>query len=340
MTNSSAPAHVFSTIRNQSGRALTVAQQWVGLAAGRARIETAWLRAVVDECRMDQGLPMDQYILINNVRLHYRDWGNVPGAALEGRPVLLLHGFTGNARSWDELARRLRRRFRVIALDQRGHGESGWASDYQYERFVEDIAAFVRALDLAPVTLVGMSMGGRHAFHYAGLHPEQVARLVVGDVGPEVPSSGHDRIYARVRVDETFASPEEAVERSLDGNPRAHRGPARQRALSNLMRLADGRWTQRFDPVLRTPETHPHPNPEVYWAILPKISCPTLLIHGTESDVLASETAARMVEVIQNCQLLEIPESGHGLSVEQPDAFHDAITTFLEAENPAGAKAS
>ena len=97
---------------------------------------------------------------------------------------------------------------------------------------------------------------------------------------------------------------------------------------------------QRFDPVLRTPETNSRPDPEFYWAVLPKINCPTLLIRGTESDVLASETAVRMVEVIPSCQLLEIPECGHGLSIDQPDAFHDAITTFLETENLAGTGAS
>ncbi len=280
MTTSGEPAHVITTIRDRSERALDAAQQWAGLATGRARVESERIRAVVDELRIDRGLPVDQYILLNDLRLHYRDWGNVPGAAVDGPPVLLLHGYTGNARSWDPLARLLRRRFHVLALDQRGHGESAWAADYQVEHFVEDIEAFVRALDLAPVILVGMSMGGRNAFHYAGAHPESVAKLVLGDIGPEVAPDGRARIDASIELDDVFATPEEAVERVLAGNPRAQPGPARQRALSNLMRLADGRWTYRFDKALRSPETPlPRPDPELAWAVLPKISSPTLLLN-------------------------------------------------------------
>ena len=120
----------------------------------------------------------------------------------------------------------------------------------------------------------------------------------------------------------------------MTANPRAQREPVRQRALSNLLRLADGRWTYRFDKRLRSAETRlPRPDPESEWAVLPKISCPTLLIRGAESDVLATETAERMLDVLPNCQFVEIPESGHSLGVDQPEAFQDAITTFLGAES-------
>ena len=285
MTTSREPANVINTIRDRSERVLGAAQQWAGLATGRARVESERVRAVVDELRIDRGLPVDQYILLNDLRLHYRDWGNVPGAAVDGPPVLLLHGYTGNARSWDPLARLLRRRFHVLALDQRGHGESAWATDYQVERFVEDIEAFVRALDLAPVILVGMSMGGRNAFHYAGAYPDSVAKLVLGDIGPEVAPDGRARIDASVQLDDTFRTPEEAVERVMTTNPRAQREPARQRALSNLMRLADGRWTYRFDKSLRSPETRlPRPDPEMAWALLPQIQCPEIDWTGTMVD--------------------------------------------------------
>ncbi len=107
------------------------------------------------------------------------------------------------------------------------------------------------------------------------------------------------------------------------------------------MRLADGRWTYRFDKALRSPETPlPRPDPELAWAWLPKISSPTLLIRGAESDVLATETAARMLDLLPTCTLVEIPDSGHSLGVDQPTAFHAAITTFLEDETPAETKRS
>ena len=97
----------------------------------------------------------DETLTLNGLRFHYRDWGN-PQAS----PLVLLHGYTSHARSWDTIARRLADRFRVLALDQRGHGESEHAADYDEQRLLEDLAAFVDALGLATFAPVGFSIGG------------------------------------------------------------------------------------------------------------------------------------------------------------------------------------
>ncbi|HEY7269991.1 MAG TPA: alpha/beta fold hydrolase, partial [Dehalococcoidia bacterium] len=78
----------------------------------------------------------DKTIELNGLRFHYRDWEHA-GAT----PLLLLHGYTSHARSWDTFARAMQAKYRVLALDQRGHGETGWATDYAPERMVEDVAA-------------------------------------------------------------------------------------------------------------------------------------------------------------------------------------------------------
>ena len=76
--------------------------------------------------------------MLNGLRFHYRDWGNA-----SAQPMVCLHGFTSHARSWDTFAAAMHDRYRVLALDQRGHGESDWATDYHPDRRVEDLEAFV-----------------------------------------------------------------------------------------------------------------------------------------------------------------------------------------------------
>ena len=130
----------------------------------------------------------DETVTLDGLRLHYRDWGD-PTAP----PVVLLHGYTQHARCWDTVAPALADRFRVLALDQRGFGESDWAADYHELRLVADLAGFVETLGLATVSLVGFSIGGSAAISYAQLYPDRVERLVAfecftdPDVAQEAP---------------------------------------------------------------------------------------------------------------------------------------------------------
>ena len=163
---------------------------------------------------------IDHSITLNDLRLNYREWPN-EGA----QPLVLLHGFTGHARSWDSFAEAMQPGYRVLALDQRGHGESEWATDYAPERNVDDLNAFVRALGLQQFALLGLSMGGRNVMTYAPLHPEEVERLVIVDIGPEVATAGSARIRAGVQARDIFDDPEEAVASMRAGNARAPQNP-------------------------------------------------------------------------------------------------------------------
>jgi pimeloyl-ACP methyl ester carboxylesterase len=267
----------------------------------------------------------DKAITLNGLRFHYRDWGNEGAQAL-----VLLHGFTGHARSWDTFAAAMQGSFRVLALDQRGHGESEWAQDYRPERMVEDIDAFVQALGLRRFALLGLSMGGRNAYTYTALHPEEVERLVIVDIGPEIVQAGAQRIRSGVQGPDVFDDPEEAVRLARAANPRPPDAELRHRVLNNLVRRDDGRWTFRYDKALRSPDRPlPRPDPETVWALLPKIPCPTLLVRGVESDVLSRETAERMVRTIPRCRLVEVPASGHSVPLDNPGGFLAAVRPFL-----------
>ena len=267
----------------------------------------------------------DETITLNGLRFHYRDWTNA-GAP----PLVLLHGFTGHARSWDRLAGVMQSRYRVLALDQRGHGETEWAQDYAPERMVEDVDAFARTLGLPRFALLGLSMGGRNAYTYTALHPGAVARLVIVDIGPEIAPAGAERIRTSVQAPDTFDNPEAAFRASRAANPRPPDDELRHRVQHNLIQRDGGRWTWRYDASLRSPDRPlPRPEPERAWALLSRIDCPTLLIRGLESDVLSRETADRMVREIPACRMVEVPNSGHSVPLDNPTGFADAVQTFL-----------
>jgi pimeloyl-ACP methyl ester carboxylesterase len=180
----------------------------------------------------------DELIELRGLRFHYRDWTS----RRDGAPdLVLLHGFTGHARSWDAFAEAMTDRYRVLALDQRGHGESGWAAADAYgnPEMVEDVAAFVAAMGLKRFSLLGLSMGGMVAINYAGRRPKGLAELVIVDIGPEIVAAGSARIQSGVRAADVFATRDEAFAAARTANSRPPEAHHRQRVGQNLMRTED-----------------------------------------------------------------------------------------------------
>src|SRR6185295_3381353 len=134
---------------------------------------------------------LERTVRVNGLTLHYLDWG-----LADGRPVVLLHGITGHARVWDHLAERLVPGRRVLALDQRGHGDSDPApdDDYRVGTMADDVAAFAGSLQLDRFALLGHSMGGRIAIKFAADHSAQLERLVIIDIGPDIALAGLQRV--------------------------------------------------------------------------------------------------------------------------------------------------
>jgi esterase len=270
---------------------------------------------------------LDRSVKLGGLQFHYLDWGND-----SAQPLLLLHGFSSHAHSWDTFARAMQQRCHVIALDQRGHGETDWAPDQDYapERMVEDVDRFVRELGLKRFALLGLSMGGRNAYSYAAQHPEEVERLVIVDIGPEIVASGSDRIRGMTQSTDIFDDPEEAVQAARAANPVPPEDEQRHRTVHGLKQTADGRWTLRYDKALRSPtRPMPRPAPEQAWALLPRISCPTLLVRGANSDILSETTAARMLREIPQCTLVTVPNAGHSVPLDNPSGFIAAVQPFI-----------
>ncbi len=102
----------------------------------------------------------------------------------DGPPVLLLHGLFGSATNWRGIARALSDTYQVHALDLRNHGASPWADTMPYTAMAEDVQAYIDRHGLAPVSVIGHSMGGKTAMALALLHPDSIARLIVADIAP------------------------------------------------------------------------------------------------------------------------------------------------------------
>ena len=139
--------------------------------------------------------PQDKFVEANGMRFHYLEWGSA-----NNPPMLLLHGFAQTCHSWDFVALGFSDEYRVIVLDQRGHGDSDWApdGDYSPETQQKDISAVVNQLGLDNFVLMGLSMGGRNSFTYAANNAEKVRALVVVDAAPQNMQQGTQNIRSFV----------------------------------------------------------------------------------------------------------------------------------------------
>ncbi len=271
----------------------------------------------------------DELIELRGLRFHYRDWPSKrPGAP----DLVLLHGYTGHARSWDAFAEAMSDRYRVLALDQRGHGETAWApaDKYAIADMADDLEAFVKAMGLKDFTLLGLSMGGMVAMTYAGRRPEALKALVIVDIGPEIVTEGADRIRQGVRASDVFESRDAAFAAARAGNARPPEAHHRHRVDHSLMRTEDGKWTYRYDRALRAPTTLRTRDAEAAWKSCEAIAVPTLLIRGEDSDILSPGIAERMLATIPDVRFALVKDSGHSVPLDAPDGFLAAARGFLK----------
>lgn len=273
---------------------------------------------------------LDRSATVNRLTLHYVEWGTATA-----RPLVLLHGVTGHARTWDHLARELAPSWRVLALDQRGHGDSEAApdGDYRVATMAQDLGAFVDGLGLARFALLGLSMGGRVAIAYGGAQPHRIERLVLVDIGPDIHPPGAERVRAMMSgAPEHIESEAQALDYVRRANPRYDATEVAHRVRHGLKRAADGTLTWKYDKALRDMMRAGGRRDVIdLWEPLGRIPCPTLLIRGAESDILSPEIAKRMLETLPDGRLVELAGAGHSVPGDRPEEFARIVRSFLAA---------
>jgi pimeloyl-ACP methyl ester carboxylesterase len=272
-----------------------------------------------------------QFVTINDLRLHYLDFGNSSEP-----PLICIHGLSGNAHNFDALAAYLTADYHVISLDVRGRGDSQWGppDEYNQATYCTDLATLIDRLQFRRVTLIGTSMGGAIAMLYAGGYPERVERVVLNDVGPEVDPAGIKRITAYMTTAPAeFGSLAEVAAYYRENYPAMRLTP--QQELLDFVKWAvrsapNGTLRWKIDPAIRNA---PHSGSSArlldMWVPYARITAPVLVIRGAESDILARATAERMRVVLpQLTTVVEVPGVGHAPSLLEPEAL-SAIKQFL-----------
>lgn len=264
--------------------------------------------------------PESEFATVNGLRLRYLDWGT------RGQPpVMLLHGLAVFAHAWDHNAAALQDAFHVVALDQRGHGESdrGVCEDYRTEVFASDILKIADALGWERFSLVGQSMGGHNSMYLAATHPERIARLVISDMEPTMRVELIADMRKAERLPE-YDSLEEVIAEAAARNPRPSPELQRRRAEHTVKRLPSGKLTPMSD--LNAPRCWEALD---LWPLLSRIECPTLLVRGEESPVLRPEIATQMLQNLPNAEFVEVKGAGHSIGLDNPKDFDAAVRRFL-----------
>ena len=274
----------------------------------------------------------DKFVAINNLNLHYVEWGT------PGQPSLvLLHGFQSNAHTWDTFSQAMANTYHVLALDQRGHGDTDWAPDGDYtpDAFIRDIVGFIDALNVAPTMLVGHSMGGRHAAMVAADYPDKATKVVIVDTPAEMPPAILEMIAQQPASDtppepEVFDSFEDVIRSGIAQYPLTPEAELRHANYHNLYRGADGKWRWRWDLTLLESRRLNRSLQLDLYPYLQRVQCPALLIRGQQSPLLTPDIAQKMVQHLPHGRLVEIPDTAHTVNADKADAFNALTADFLQ----------
>ncbi len=263
----------------------------------------------------ERQLPARKYFNSGHLKLSYLDFGGESPNVL-----LMLHGHMGDARTFSELAAKFKD-WRVIALDQRGHGWSDHPSDTDYSRksYVKDILNFVRdELGGYPVTILGHSLGGINAYQFASRHPESVKAVIVEDIGAE--------INADLSFAEKFPVRSPSLKELRESLERV--GVKAVSYFSESVFEDEKGWGFRSD--LKGMSISQQNINGVWWEDWLSSTCPILLIHGKKSFVLDLSQAELMASRRPNTKLEVFEQCGHGVHSDDPDGFYQAVRRFLD----------
>jgi pimeloyl-ACP methyl ester carboxylesterase len=263
-------------------------------------------------------------VMPGSPRLHYLEW-NPEGA----KTLVLLHGVTANAWWWEDFARCLPTDLRLLAMDQRGHGDSEWVRPPAYSPadYAQDVARFLDFCRVRDGVIVGHSQGGINALAFIGDRPEAARAVIAIDIAL-TSTSRRDRFLVRLKNLPTVAYPDlEIAKARFRLMPREGDIPApvlARVAERSLGPAPAGGYTFKFDrdsfygsdgiDVLET---------------IGSVRVPLLLVRGGRSRIMTAEAARRALQLNPLVRLAVIEDSHHHVTIERPAALAGIVEEFV-----------
>jgi pimeloyl-ACP methyl ester carboxylesterase len=257
-------------------------------------------------------------------RIHYLEWNRAAP-----RTIVLLHGNSANAHWWEWFAESMPSSYHVLALDHRGHGDSGWVSPpaYQPRDYASDVARFIEGKKLDRPFVVGHSMGGIVTLAFAANHPELTRATAAIDIAVKS-SHGRDRYLRRLKSLPTVVYPDLATAKARfrlmpdeGGIPHDRIAKIAEMSLSKV----EGGYSLKFDresffgsdgiPVMDT---------------IRGLRVPTLLVRAERSRIMTADASEAAASSNQNVKLVTIPNAHHHVLLEKPDELAHVIAGFLD----------
>lgn len=268
----------------------------------------------------------DRYVEVAGLKLHLQDYGTA------GKPVMLcMHGSAAHAHWFDYVASGLTNDYHVLALDQRGHGDSEWdrsaEPEYNYDRYAADIHALTEKLDLRDFVLVGHSMGGLVSIVYAATYPGRAKAFIMVDSSVNMPE---DRVAAMnaigSREGRSYADQDEFVStyKVRPAGSSATPDVVRHLALHSGRPFEDGRWRSKVDRNVYARRVGRNLMP--CWA---SIKIPALLMKGDRSNRVSPEIIAGVKALAPQVEVAEVSGCDHHVTLDNPPGFVEVARKFL-----------
>ena len=242
-----------------------------------------------------------------------------------GTPIIILHGIFGTSDNWLGIAKQLSENHQVFLLDQRNHGQSPWSDEFDYLVMAADLKEFIEDHHLQNPILIGHSMGGKVVMQFELLYPNIAQKVVVVDIAPKFYPVHHTQILNGLNsLDlKNLQSRTEANEHLKRFEEKEG---VRQFLLKNLYRNENNEFAFRINLKVITKNIDVvghelfHKNPS---------NTPTFFIKGEDSNYILPEDHRLIAEIFPNFELIEIPNAGHWVQADQPEAFLKALQSIL-----------
>lgn len=259
-------------------------------------------------------------------RMSYKEWGD----PLNGKVLLCVHGITRVSGDFDILAQALSDTYRVICPDVVGRGQSDWLRNpqlYQIPQYVSDMVSLLARINADTVDWFGTSMGGLIGMALASLPDNPIRKLILNDVGPALNLDAIVRIGEYISQDVRFDTFDEALAyiRAISLTFGPHTDAQWHKLATDVLKQnADGKWIRHYDlglaiPVIATTPEMAAAAQTMLWNAYDAIQCPTLLVRGSDSDLLTKQAAQQMMLRGPRAKVIELAGVGHAPTFVQPD---------------------